>query len=104
MAYAATKQVQIVQNVEQENVNRFWKWYQDLNEGDRMAAIVFLQHFLLEKRTSGEFLTIFSNNRGQALILSSFIEQAKSSQMMKDILTCVAKEGGSGCAPTLPKK
>jgi uncharacterized membrane protein YvbJ len=99
LAYATVNYSQAVQQAEENQINRFWEWYQGLNEGDRMAANVFLQHFLLEKRTSGEFLTTFSNNRGQAQVLSSFIEQAKSSETMKEILTCVANEGGSGCAP-----
>jgi len=100
LAYAATEQIQIVQSGEQKNTYRFWEWYQKLDENDRMAARDFLRHFLLGERTSSEVLKVFSNNRGQALVLSSFIEQAENDQAMKDLLNCVANEGGSGCAPS----
>lgn len=95
-------QAQSVNTVQQENVNRFWEWYQGLNEGDRIAANTFIKNFLLKENNLSENLNSFSINKSHALALSSFIEEAEQSKEMREILICAAYEGGSGCTPNSP--
>lgn len=103
-AYAnSSSYSQTVQQTETEKPeDRFWNWYEKLDEGDRMAARIYIRNVLLGENIMSESLNIFSNKKSHALALSSFIKEAERSPSLRKILICTAYEGGTGCSPNSP--